>query len=101
FTSSGDSLRGVAGFGSEHNQFDDPRDVDASLTNSVAVADRNNHRIEIYSKDLIWQTTISGHQTGSRFQFGYPSAVKVSSVGNYIVLDEENKRAVILWPDRA
>src|SRR5437588_677855 len=36
-----------------------------------------------------------------RFQFGYPGAVRVSSTGNYIVLDEENKRAVILWPDRA
>src|SRR5690348_10413289 len=49
FDAQGDSIRGVIGFGREHNQFDGPADIDASLTNSVAVADRNNHRIEIYS----------------------------------------------------
>src|SRR6185295_11606357 len=39
FNSNGDSIRVVIGFGKEHNQFDDPRSIDASLTNSVAIAD--------------------------------------------------------------
>ena len=47
FNLHGDSIHAVIGFGEEHDQFDGLCDVDASLTNSVAVADRNNNRIEI------------------------------------------------------
>jgi hypothetical protein len=99
FNSNGDSIRGVIGFGKEHNQFDDPRDVDASLTNSIAIADRNNHRIEIYSKDLIWQSTITGHESGAKIQFGYPSTIRLSSAGNYYLIDGENKRALRIQPE--
>ncbi len=99
FNTHGDSIRGVIALGKEHNQFDEPKDIDASLTNSVAVADRNNHRIEIYSKDLIWQATISGHITGSKIQFGYPLAVRASSAGNYYIIDGENKRAISIQPE--
>ncbi len=99
FNTKGDSIRGVIALGKEHNQFDEPKDIDASLTNSVAIADRNNHRIEIYSKDLIWQATISGHISGSKIQFGYPLAVRASSAGNYYIIDGENKRAVSIQPE--
>ena len=94
----GDSLRAVIGFGKEHNQFDSPVDVDASLTNSIAIADRNNHRIEIYSKDLIWQATIAGHGAGSKIEFGYPQQVRAAQAGNYFLIDGENKRALSIQP---
>ena len=99
FNTSGDSIRGVIALGKEHNQFDEPKDIDASLTNAVAIADRNNHRIEIYSKDLIWQATIPGHNVGSKIQFGYPLAVRTSSAGNYYIIDGENKRALSIQPE--
>lgn len=99
FNIKGDSIRRVIALGKEHSQFDEPEDIDASLTNSVAIADRNNHRIEIYSKDLIWQATISGHIAGSKIQFGYPLAVRASSAGNYYIIDGENKRALSIQPE--
>jgi tripartite motif-containing protein 2/3 len=98
FNLHGDSIRAVVGFGKEHDQFDGPVDVDASLTNSVAVVDRNNHRIEIYSKDLIWQAGINGHETGSKIQFGYPLEVRAAAAGNYFIIDGENKRALSIQP---
>lgn len=100
FAGNGDSLRSVIGFGSGHNQFDSPRDIDATLTNSIAVADRNNHRIEIYSKDLIWQATISGHEAGSKIHFGYPETVRSAPAGNIYIIDGENKRALNIEPER-
>lgn len=100
YSNSGDSLRSVLGFGSGHNQFDSPHDIDATLTNSVVVADRNNHRIEIYSKDLIWQATISGHEKGSKIQFGYPEAIRAAPAGNIFIIDGENKRTLNIQPDR-
>lgn len=98
FDANGDSLRGIVGFGKAHNQFDGPSDIDASLTNSVAIADRNNHRIEIYSKDLIWQASIEGHIAGGNIHFGYPSVSKASPSGNYYIIDNENKRALCIQP---
>lgn len=99
FNSKGDSIRSVRGIGKGHDQFDEPCDIDASLTNSVAVADRNNHRIEIYSKDLIWQAAIAGHEAGSKIRFGYPLAVRAASAGNYFIIDGENKRAISIQPE--
>ena len=98
FNQHGDSVRSIVALGREHDQFDGPMDVDASLTNSVAVADRNNHRIEIYSKDLIWQASIGGHEPGSKIQFGFPLAVRAAQAGNYFVIDGENKRLVTIQP---
>jgi len=98
FDQHGDSIRAVVAFGKEHDQFDGPVDIDASLTNAVAVADRNNHRIEIYSKDLIWQASISGHEAGSKIRFGYPLEVHAGQAGNYFIIDGENKRALSLQP---
>ncbi|MDP4220293.1 MAG: hypothetical protein Q8896_07635 [Bacteroidota bacterium] len=98
FNFKGDSLHAVIAFGKEHDQFDEPLDIDASLTNAVAVADRNNHRIEIYSKDLIWQAGISGHEEGSKIRFGYPLAVRAGSAGNFFIIDGENKRVLSIQP---
>ncbi len=101
FNQHGDSLRAVIALGKEHDQFDEPLDLDASLTNSVAVADRNNNRIEMYSKDLIWQASIGGHESGSKIKFGYPLAVRAASAGNYFIIDGENKRALSIQPENS
>lgn len=98
FTRKGDSLHALIGGGQGHGQFYRPMDVDASLTNSVAVADRNNYRIEIFSRDLIWQNTIEGHSTGSQIQFGYPSEIRRGATGYYYVLDGERHRVLAFNP---
>ena len=98
FTRKGDSLHSVIGVGSSHEQFDSPSDIDALLTNSIAVADKNNHRIEIYSRDLIWQASIGGHQPGSKIQFGSPMAVRAASSGYFYLIDGENRRLIGVNP---
>lgn len=98
FNRKGDSLAAVVAQGHDHGQFDRPLGVDASLTNSVAVADRNNYRIEVFSRDLIYQSTIEGHAPGSQIQFGYPSAVCRSTTGYYYVIDGERHRLIAFNP---
>ncbi len=91
----GDSLREVSGFGADHYQFNGPSDIDAQLTNSVFIADRFNHRIEQYTKDLTYISTLSTRDNpdpGARF--GYPAAVAVDNAGNIYVADGENKRVL-------
>jgi len=100
FSASGDSIRSAIGSGSKHGEFDLPVEIDASLTNSVAIADRNNHRIEIYSRDLIWQTSIEGHLPGSEIKFGFPSSVRAGSSGYYYVIDNEGTRLLAINPSR-
>ncbi|HYM20115.1 MAG TPA: NHL repeat-containing protein [Candidatus Kapabacteria bacterium] len=98
FSPDGDSLRAVFGTGSAHGQFDSPSDIDALLTNSVVVADKNNDRIEIYSHDLIYQATIEGHKPGSAISFGYPENVRCGSTGYYYIIDGENHRLLSVNP---
>jgi hypothetical protein len=98
FSPQGDSLRSVTGTGTSHGQFDGPSDIDAGLTNAVAIADKNNHRIEIYSHDLIWQATLDGHKQGSAIIFGYPGGVRAASSGYYYIVDGENHRLISANP---
>ena len=100
FSATGDSIRAAIGSGSKHGEFDLPVEIDASLTNSVAIADRNNHRIEIYSRDLIWQASIEGHLPGSEIKFGFPSCVRAGSSGYYYVIDNEGTRLLAINPSR-
>jgi hypothetical protein len=100
FSAAGDSIRSAIGVGSKHGEFDLPVDIDASLTNSIAIADRNNHRIELYSRDLIWQATIEGHLPGSEIKFGFPASVRAGSSGYYYVIDNEATRLLAINPSR-
>jgi DNA-binding beta-propeller fold protein YncE len=91
----GDSLREVSGFGADHYQFNGPSDIDAHLTNSVFISDRFNHRIEQYTKDLTYISTLyTRDNTDPATRFGYPAAVTVDEAGNIYVADGENKRVL-------
>jgi hypothetical protein len=100
FSSRGDSLASVIGFGNGNEQFDSPQDVDASLGNFVAVADYGNDRIQVYSKELLWQFSFSGRTTDAAKEkiFGYPRAVAMNAAGLCYLADGENKRAIKLQP---
>ena len=91
----GDSLRAVSGFGADHYQFNGPSDIDAHLTNAIFIADRFNHRIEQYTKNLNYTSTLYTRENPDPSKrFGYPAAVAVDDAGNIYVADGENKRVL-------
>jgi hypothetical protein len=91
----GDSLGVISGFGREQYQFDMPSDIDARLTNSILIADHNNHRIERYTRDFAYSATIERRQGDlEQLRFGYPTQVAADDAGNFYLLDGENKRVL-------
>jgi hypothetical protein len=97
----GDSLRSVSGLGTEHYQFNDPVDLDARFPNTVLVADRLNHRVEIYSRDLAYLGTLyTRSDPDTKRRFGYPRSVGSDAAGNIFVLDGEGQRVLKFRSDR-
>ena len=84
----------VGGYGWKEEAFDNPVDVFATTLN-VYVADKNNHRIQNFDKDLnfISQLSTRGSENSDE-QFGYPLACEVSTLGDLFILDSENKRVL-------
>jgi hypothetical protein len=99
--STGDSVRAVSGRGADHYQFDDAVDLDTRLPNTVLIADRLNHRIEIYSRDLAYISTIYTRDNSDPIRrFGYPRSVAADKAGNVFVLDGEGQRVLKFHADR-
>ncbi|MDP4199662.1 MAG: NHL repeat-containing protein [Bacteroidota bacterium] len=100
FTHTGDSLAGVSGTGSDHYQFNGLFDVDARLSTAIFIADSRNHRIEQYTKDLAYVSTLQTRDNpDAAKRFGYPVAVAVDDAGNIYVADAENKRVLKVRSD--
>ncbi len=94
-SATGDSLRAVIGTGLDHYQFSGPESVDAHLSNAIFVADRFNHRIEQYTKELVYVSTLYTFESPDPAkQFGFPRAVAADDAGNIYVADGENKRVL-------
>jgi hypothetical protein len=90
-----DSGLAVAGIGHEHRQFDEPSWLDARQSNSLAIADERNHRIEIYSRDLAYVATLTTRDNPvSERRFGYPKSVAVDNAGEIYVVDGEGHRVL-------
>jgi DNA-binding beta-propeller fold protein YncE len=95
FTPQGDSLTAISGTGSDHYQFNGLFDADARLSTAIFVADSRNHRIEQYTKDLAYVSSLQTRDnTDPAKRFGYPIGVTVDDAGNIYVADAENKRVV-------
>ncbi len=93
FSSAGDSIAGTGGSGWGNDQFDNPVAV-ASSGLFVFVADRDNHRIQRFARDLTFVATLSTRETGGPSAFGYPSGIAVAAEGDMYITDGENKRVV-------
>ncbi len=89
---SGNVLKDVGGFGWNQSQFDEPADVFADPL-SVYVADKNNHRIQRFDRNLNFISELYTRDKDNPDQsFGYPISCAVSNQGDLFVLDSENKR---------
>ncbi|MGE5682142.1 MAG: NHL repeat-containing protein [Bacillota bacterium] len=101
---SGNEVRFIGGYGWDESAFDDPVDV-FSTTLNVYVSDRNNHRVQIFDRDLNFVATVQargGNESRNRsntntdsdgnITFGYPTCSGVSTQGDMYILDSENKR---------
>jgi len=95
FTSEGDSVREVGGYGWGELEFDRPVDVYVGSGLNIYVADYGNHRVERFDKDLNFLSTFYTRESediGKRF--GYPKSVSLSRLGDLFILDGENTRVL-------
>jgi DNA-binding beta-propeller fold protein YncE len=99
----GNIIKYIGGYGWDEYNFDDPIFIFSTLLN-VYVTDKNNHRIQIFDKDLNYITQLSNQNLEStnknleNSKFGYPLGCVVSSMGDFFVLDSENKRILKFDP---
>lgn len=102
YSAKGDSLRAVTGYGAGQYEFNDPSGLDAHYPNRVYVADRLNHRVIEYSRDLAYLSSlITRNDPDPRRRFGYPAGVALDNAGSLFVLDGEGKRVVKFRNDRS
>jgi len=95
FNPSGDSTGEVGGYGWGDFQFDQPYDVCATNGIEIYVADYNNNRIERFDRTLANVATLSTiNSSDDSKQFGYPSGVAVSRLGDLFICDDEDIRIV-------
>ncbi len=91
---SGKIIKQSGGFGWDDGLFDNPSSVFSNLL-SVIVADKNNHRIQIFDKNLNFSGKLNLSNTPrGKDPIKYPIDCAISPQGDYFVLDSENKRVV-------
>ena len=89
--STGKLLFNIGGFGWDASQFDEPIDV-VTNTLSLYVADKNNNRIQRFDKDLNFLSEYSGTNPDNEIEFGYPTCIDISGIGDLYLLDSDNNR---------
>jgi hypothetical protein len=90
----GNILLKIGGYGWRQSAFDKPADVYADAL-KVYVADKNNHRIQRFDKNLNFNFQIFTRQSEiEQERFGYPLSAVMSNLGDIFILDSENSRIV-------
>jgi len=88
----GNTLNTIGGYGWDINAFDDPVDIYADPL-SVFVTDKNNHRIQMFDKNLNFIFEFNNRESEiEEEQFGYPVSAVQSNQGDVLILDSENKK---------
>ena len=88
----GTNLKFIGGYGWSDSAFDNPSDVFATTLN-VYVTDKNNHRIQIFDKDLNYLSQFRTDKSeNTNLQFAYPECLAVSNQGDLYILDSDNSR---------
>lgn len=90
----GNIFKETGGYGWDASSFDIPSDVFATTLN-IYVADKNNHRVQRFDKDLNFISSLSTRDNNNKdLSFGYPLSCAVSNQGDLYILDSENKRVI-------
>jgi NHL repeat len=90
----GNIIYKIGGYGWQESTFDNPVDVFADAL-KVFVADKNNHRIQQFDKNLNFILEIKTKDSDNENeQFGYPLSAVMSNQGDIFILDSENSRIV-------
>jgi NHL repeat. len=93
FDTLGNKLKDVGGFGRQSGLFDQPVDIFANPL-AVYVADKNNHRIQQFDRNLNFISSLSTRNDDFEKSFGYPLSVAVSNQDDLFILDGENTRVI-------
>ena len=85
----GEVLGFIGGFGWQEEQFDSPSAIWVTSLD-VFVADRNNHRIQRYDRELNFISILDGSGGFDEGEFEYPAGVAQSARGNLYLSDSFN-----------
>ncbi len=97
FSTEGELLSEVGGYGWGELEFDRPYDVTATSGLNIYVADYGNHRIQRYDRSFNFISTLFMREDEDPLKrFGYPTAVALSRQGDLFVADGENNRILKL-----
>lgn len=90
----GNLINTIGGYGWSESTFDAPVDIFADAL-KILVADKNNHRIQRFDKNLNFILQISTRESEiEEERFGYPLSSVVSNLGDIFILDSENSRII-------
>lgn len=88
-----DSVYGENGSG--QGEFDDPRDVAIDKYENIYIADYGNNRIQVYSKEMVFQSEFGSAILSRPYRIGIDSSlnVYVSSADSIVVFDSSRSVA--------
>jgi hypothetical protein len=90
----GNMIHSIGGYGWSNSAFDSPVDIFADAL-TIFVADKNNHRIQRFDKNLNFIFQVSTREREIEEQsFGYPLSAVTSNLGDIFILDSENSRII-------
>lgn len=90
----GNKLKDAGGFGWQNGLFDNPIDIFANPL-AIYVADKNNHRIQQFDRNLNFIASYSyRNEENTEKSFGFPLSVVISNQGDLFILDGENTRVI-------
>jgi len=85
-------IQKIGGYGWNNSAFDYPVDIFATDLR-VYVTDKNNHRIQVFDKDLNFLFLIKTDLESNEFEgFQYPASCVTSIQNDIFILDSENSR---------
>jgi DNA-binding beta-propeller fold protein YncE len=90
----GNMIHSIGGYGWSNSAFDTPVDIFADAL-TIFVADKNNHRIQRFDKNLNFIFQVSTREREIEEEsFGYPLSAVTSNPGDIFILDSENSRII-------
>lgn len=88
FDFSGKFTNKIGGYGWDENSLNYPIDISINTGLNIVVADKNNHRLVRYDKNLNFISTLP--DDNSFLELSYPKVCKISKDGTMFILQENN-----------